>query len=346
MKTTKIYLLAVLSALFIVSCSNDDVVETPTLGAYQNGILVVNEGSANSGTISFLKSDGSAIAKDIYKAENNDELGKFVQNVFFNGDYAYIIAGGANKITVVNRKTFKVVNKIETGLKNPRYGVVVNGKAYVTNANTYSYVNQATGNTDDYVAVINLNTNTVESTINLNATADKLVAYSNKLYITDPYNSKLLVVDLANNTVNNSASIGLGANSMEIKDDTLYVLRDTEIVKVKLADNSVTTTPLDSSITSARNLDIEGAKLYFTVDNKVFTGEVATLLFSTTPIITYTSTSAYGKSYGFAVINDKIYIGDASDFSLEGKVYIYSTTGTLVKEYASGIAPNGFYYNN
>lgn len=348
MKTTKNYFLAVLTVLFIASCSKDEVVVDKPLGAYQNGILVLNEGGSGSGSTSFLKGDLSAITKDTYKSENSgDELGKYAQSIFFNGDYAYIISGGSNKITIVNRKTFKVVNKIETGLKAPRYGVVVNGKAYVTNANTYSYSNPATGNTDDYVSVINLSTNTIESTINLNATADKLVAYNNKLYIIEPYNnSKLLIVDLSNNTVNNSTAIGTGANSLEIKDGILYVLRANEIVKLKLSDNTVTTSALDASIASAKNLDLEGTKLYFTDDNKVFSGDIATLSVNTTPLITYTSTSAYGKAYGFAVINDKIYIGDGADFATEGKVYVYSNSGTLLKEYGSGIAPNSFYYNN
>ncbi len=349
LKSRKIYLITILSAIFIVSCSDDEVRPQPTpLGAYQNGVIVLNEGSANSGTVSFLNGNSSSIIKDIYRNENNnDELGKFAQSIFFNGDFAYIISGGANKITVVNRKTFKIVNKIETGLKNPRYGVVVNGKAYVTNANTYSFSNPATGNTDDYVAVINLNTNSVESNINLNTTADKLLTFNNRLYIIESYNnSKLLIVNLANNAIDDSISIGTGANSLEIKDSKLFILKGKEIVKVDLSNNSTATTLLSSSIVSAKNLDIEGSSIYFTDDNKVYKGDLATLNIGASPIITYTSSSAYGKAYGFAVINDKIFIGDAADFTLEGKVYIYSTSGTLINEFVSGIAPNSFYNNN
>lgn len=69
-------------------------------------------------------------------------------------------------INVVNRYTFKLIAKIDSGLANPRYGVTKDGKAYVTNANTYSYINPTTGDTDDYVAVINLATNKVESKLN------------------------------------------------------------------------------------------------------------------------------------------------------------------------------------
>ena len=67
---------------------------------------------------------------------------------------------------------------------------------------------------------------------------------------------------------------------------------------------------------------------------------------STTAILSYTSTSAYGKMYGFSVNNNYIYIADGGDFTANSKAYIYSISGTLQKELTVGVGPNGFYFNN
>src|SRR5690606_22260574 len=108
---------------------------------------------------------------------------------------------------------------IETGLVAPRYGVVKDGKAYVTNANTYANWGDpadAPGYTDDYVAVINLATNQVESKIELNATANRIVLENGKLYISEPYNNdKVLVVNPTTKTLEAPVNVGSDADTME-----------------------------------------------------------------------------------------------------------------------------------
>ena len=263
-----------------------------------------------------------------------------------------MIAGGSNVINVVNRYTFKLLAKIETGLITPRYGVVKNGKAYVTNANTYAYANPATGNTDDFVAVIDLATNEVESKINLNATANRIVLEGDKLYITEPYNSdKVLVVNTVTKALETPITVGSSANTMEVKNGILYVLASpygsaSKIVKVKLSDKSITEVVFPSALTDAGNLDIYGSKIYFTKGTGVYSMDIAATQPSGKLIFNYSSTSQYGVMYGFAVENDKIYIADGGDFASNSKAYVYSLTGTLQKEITVGVGPNGFYFNN
>ena len=64
----------------------------------------------------------------------------------------------------------------------------------------------------------------------------------------------------------------------------------------------------------------------------------ATELFSTT------EQSEYGV-YSFAVENNKIYVGDATDYSSNGKVYVYSFDGDLLADKTVGVIPAGFYFN-
>ncbi|WP_029272321.1 YncE family protein [Flavobacterium sp. KJJ] len=348
MKLTRLFLLALSVSLF-VSCSNDD--DNDPKGVYDNGFFILNEGNSDGGSVSFASDDLANFTADIYKTANaGDFAGVYLQNIFFDGDKAYIIAGGSNVINVVDRYTFKLIAKVETGLANPRYGVVKDGKAYVTNANTYYYINPATGNTDDYIAVIDLATNTVESKIALNATGDRILLENGKLYITEQYNNdKLLIVNPATKALEAPVTLGYGANTMEVKDGLLYILRSTygersEIVKVKLSDKSITKITFPEALDGAGYLDIYNDKAYYTVDKSVYAISTTATAASTTPILT-AALSADGSIYGFAVNKDKIFIADGGDFGSNSKAYIYNLSGTLQKELTVGVGPNGFYFN-
>ncbi len=361
MKFSKCFFVALTSISVLVSCTNDDLleevkpVEVGSKGAYDKGVFVLNEGGSGQGSVSFISNDLNSFTQDVYSTVNKGDLfGRYIQHMFFDGDNAYIIAGGSNVINVVNRYTFKLISKIETGLKNPRYGVVKNGKAYVTNANNYAawpVVANDPGNTDDYVAVINLATNTVESKIELKATANRIVLENGKLYITESYNNdKLLVVNPDTKIVESSVNIGFDADTMEAKDGVLYILKSSngtasEIVKVKLADKSVSTISFPSKISGAKNLDIYEDRIFYTIDSSVYSIPTTATIAGVSPIFSYASTSDYGKSYGFAVKNNYIYISDGGDFTANSKAYVYSLTGNLQKEYTVGVGPNGFYFN-
>jgi hypothetical protein len=355
MKFNKLFLIA-LSASMFVSCSNDDEESNEPQGVYDNGVFILNEGSAGQGTVSYLNDDYSIFTKDVYTtANNNDLLGKYAQNIFFYGDNAYIIAGGSDVINVVNRYTFKLVDKIDTGLKNPRYGVVRDGKAYVTNANVFADWGAPAndpGNKDDYVAIIDLKTNKYESKIDLNTTANRLVAENGKLYITEPLNStKLLVVNIATKKLETPIEIGLSADCIEEEDGYLYILKgsyvdDSEIVKVKLSDKSISKIILPESLGRAGYLDIEDNKVYYTAGKSVYAISTSAATASTTAILTSPLSGDDGYIYGFAVNDNRIYLADGGDFKSDSKAFIYSLNGTLEKEIEVGVGPNGFYFND
>lgn len=345
MKFSKLLLIALSLSLF-VSCSSDD--DNTTKGAYENGFFILNEGSAGQGTVSFSTNDFTSFTKDAYTAANgSDLLGKYAQNIFFDNDRAYIIAGGSNVINVVDRYTFKLIAKVDSGLANPRYGVIKDGKAYVTNANTYYSTKNPNGNTDDYVAVINLNTYVVESKIQLNATANRIILKDEKLYITEPYNSdKLLVVNTATKALETPVTVGFSSDTMEEENGILYILRGpygdrSEIVKVKLSDKTTSTITFPESLDGAGFLDIYNGKIYYTAGNSVYAISTSATAASETAILT----SNIGYLYGFAVNNNHIYIADSGDFKADSKAYVYSLTGSLEKELAVGVGPNGFYFN-
>ncbi|MDI1256811.1 MAG: hypothetical protein PSV16_12000 [Flavobacterium sp.] len=345
MKLRNFFFLAAISSVVLVSC-NDTSSSSAPLGAYDNGILVVNEGNGTAGSVTFIGNDMTTIQQDVYGAENaGDGIGGYVQSIFFDGDRAFIISNGSNKITVVNRYTFELIDKIETGFSVPRYGVVVDGKAYVTNLKTFGDL------TDDFIAVINLETLAVESTIPVNAIADKIVAKNGKLYVANGNygeGSSLTVINAATGTITATVDLGIAPNSLEEKDGNLYVLCSnyfdpSKLVKVSLSNNQVVSTvTLPESLGNAQNLDIDGGKIYFTVNSDVFSTALNATTVSETPLFASAATTLYG----FSVNDGKIYVSDANDYVSDGKVFVYATTGTLENQFTVGLIPNGFYFND
>ena len=205
MKITKsIFKLFVLSLVF-TSCSNNDEEFPEITGNYKDGIIVSAEGSFKSkdGSISYVNENLNRLATNfIYTGVNNAQLGGLIQSIAFSDTEAYIILNDVNTIIVADRYTFKKITEINTGLANPRYMAISNGKGYVTNWGATNYTTN-----DDYLAVIDLSTNTLEaSTISLSYGVEQIVASNNKLYITHQgaysSNNIVSVVDLsAGNTV-------------------------------------------------------------------------------------------------------------------------------------------------
>ena len=350
MRTTfkKIALLAVSISFFMVSCSSDDNNVATSQGVFDNGIFITNEGNSalSTASISFISENGT-IEQDIFRAvnPNAEELGTYLQDMFFDDTRAFIISGSANKITVVDRYTFQYIATIATNISNPRYGVVENGKAFIVNQADWS-----TG-ADDYVTVVNLS-NYTTSTIALEVSSDHIIKANGKVYVSNGYygnGNSVSVINPATNVIDEVIDLGAGNSpaTLQEKNGVVYVLAGAKIFKINTVDNLISgSIAIPTTIENPKNLKIADSKIYFTGNStSVYATELNATTVSATPILSYTSTSAYGPMYGFAVNNGKIYISDGGDFASDSDAYVYSTSGLLLNTYTVGVGPNGFYFN-
>ncbi|AUC84036.1 cell surface protein [Polaribacter sp. ALD11] len=201
--TKSIFKLFIFSLVF-TSCSEKNEVIPELSGRYNNGIIISAEGNFGNkdGSISYVNENLNRLATNfIYTGVNDAQLGGLVQSISFSDTEAYIILNDVNTIVVADRYTFEKKTEIKTGLKNPRYMAIANGKGYVTNWGSGS------DTSDDYLAVIDLKTNTMEAvTIPLDNGVERILAKNSKLYVSHKgafsSNNIISVVDLsANNTV-------------------------------------------------------------------------------------------------------------------------------------------------
>lgn len=355
MKINKLILTAIAGSLLFVSCSDDDSDSNRPSGAYDNGMLIINQGNWGQGnsTVSFL-SDELVLENNIFGAVNPGHiLGDTAQDIGFKGDLAYIVMNASNKIQIVNRYTFAHVGTI-SGLDNPRYIAIEDNKAYVTNWGDGSVT------TDDYVAVINLSTNAVTSEIAVAEGPERILEEDGKLYVSHKggygYGNTITVINASSGAVVTTISVGDVPNTMEEEDGKLYVMcegkpfwADSEtpgsLVVINLSTNTVASTIAFTGTSHPSNLVIEDDKIYFTEGSDIYTMAKNATTLPSAPLFTTAEQGVYGVS-AFAVEDNRIYVGDATDFNSNGKVYVYSLAGTLQNTFTVGITPAGFYFND
>ena len=349
MKTIKkLLVLAFAIPLFFTSCSDDDNSGgNSSQGQFDNGFFVLNEGNSSLSTasVTFVKNDGT-VEQDIFRTINPDasEIGTYLQNIFFDDTRAFIVSGSANSVTVVNRYTFEYIATVSTDLTNPRYGVVSNGKAFVTNSGNFS----ATGG---FVTVINLSDYSTTK-MELNTTTERIIEEDGKVYVSNGYygNGNTITVIDSHSLATQTIDLGTGnsPSTLDEENGTLYVLTETEIVKINTSNNTISgTVAIPSEIASPKNLTIEDNRIYFTGNStSVYSLGLNATTVSSTALFSYESDSAWGAMYGFAVEDGKIYIADGGDFASDSQIYIYSTTGNLLNTHTVGVGPNGFYFND
>ncbi len=354
----KLFLGAAVSlSLFATSCNNDDdgpgIVEPQ--GDYVNGYFVLNEGNfgGSNASVSFIGNDGT-VQNNIFNAVNGTGLGDTAQSMTLDEDRAYIVVNGSNTIEVVNRYTFQRIGTISSGLMNPRYMEIENGKGYVSNWGDPSNPN------DDFIAVINLSTLNVSSAISVAEGPERMEEENGKLYVAHAggygYGNSVSVINTSNNNVVASISVGDVPNSLVEENGTLYVLcagkaawtgeeTSGKLVLINTSSNNVTSTLEFPATQHPSQLTEDAGKLYYTIDNSIYTANLSLTSLPNSPVFSTGEQGVYGV-YGFEVENGKIYVADAGDFISDGKVLVYNSTGTLESTLTVGALPNGIYFNN
>ncbi|HFX18048.1 MAG TPA: YncE family protein, partial [Flavobacteriales bacterium] len=178
MNKNKLLLLLAIIGVGLTSCEKKT--STIAKGEYENGIFIVNEGQFGHGnaSISFTDENASTIENEIYKSVNDVALGDQAQSIGFNGDKAYIVVTGSNKIEVTNANTMERLVTISSGLTNPRYFETISA-----NTALVSCWGDPLDATDDYLAIINTSSDAVSNTIPVALGPEKMVKNDDYLFV-------------------------------------------------------------------------------------------------------------------------------------------------------------------
>lgn len=344
--------LSLFATMLLVSCSNDDGNQpgpNPP-AAYEDGVLITNEGPFNngSGTITYVSNDFATVEQTIYRTVNGTDLGNIVQSMGFQDDQAYIVVSNSQKIEIANRYTFEATDSITTGLENPRYFVAADGvKGYVSDWG------DPNDNSDDYIAVVDLRTNEVSATIPVPFGPEKMVANAGKIYVAHQggFGQNNVVSVISGNSVLSGITVGDVPNSLLVSGDVLYVLcggnpaytgNETagSLVKIDLTGGQASETLTFGTTQHPSALTINGDKLYYNLDGKVY--ELATTA-TTLPGADIIN----GNFYALKAHDGMLYATDAGDFASRGSLKVFDlSTNQEIQDIQTGIVPGGIFFND
>lgn len=352
MKIKNNLVLALSLIILSFSCSSDDDNhQQEPQGAYENGILITNEGNygQGNGTITFVSDDFSYAENKVFSNVNGTLLGDTAQSIGFYEDLAYIVVNNSQKIEVVNRYSFQSVATIDSGLSNPRFITFVSGKGYVTNWGDGSNPE------DDFVAVINLETNTVSSIIPVEEGPERIVSNGSAIYIAHQgghgQNNIVSVIQPNSESVT-KITVGDVPNSLGFDNQgTLYVLsggvpawtgNETggQLDVINTSSNTVSATLEFSDDEHPSNLSF-GEALYYTLNGGVYKLALGS---STLP----TASEIENVNFNFMAIHNNVLYGvDAGDYTSNGTLHSFDLgTNAPMHSKEVGIIPGGIYFND
>ena len=359
MKTKQInpcIIAATLAFVAFTGCKKDEPSNnnTTTPGAYDSGVFITCEGAftGGTGTVSFYNRTNKAVSNDIFQTANNIPLGNVVQSMSIFNSKGYIVVNNAGKVEVVNAGDFKSSGTI-TGFNQPRYFLGINSsKAYVSEWGLTGF--------EGAVKVVNLSNNSITSTISTGKGAEHMVKSGDFAYVACSggygIDSTLTVINTVSDTISAKITIGDNPNSLQIDaNGKLWVLcggindyatpaNNTagKLICMNTSGNIaefVFTFPSTSSHPSGLVINSAKNKLYYNYDGKVYVQDITAGSLNTTETI---NRSFYGL--GIDPSNDYIFASDAEDFSSNGWVFRYNTTGSVVDSFQVGIIPGNFYF--
>jgi len=348
-----LHILIVSLSVSLWSCKKDKTENPSPLPStkYQNGTYILYQGpfSSGSGALDFYSFAGDSLISDLF-----GKIGKTIGT----SPWDMAIGGTKMAITVSTSKTLKIVDLINfatvdsvTGLENPRYVAIAGEKAYVSDWGNYD---ASFNSPSPKIVIVNLNSKNVVKKINLpfNMRPEGVVSVAGRIYVAiqgDIYGTtvgdKVYIINPSADVITDSVTVG-GYPTLFATDsrDRLLVTcqKDSAIYRIKLSDNK-----LENKVQAQRALNSNGViagtgslgDTYVLLKTGIVRFGLDATTVSSSPLISGTSFEAIG----FDNRNQRIFVADNGGFTTNGKVMIYNTSGSKLKEWNATVAtPRAF----
>ena len=328
----------------------------PFIGfAQSSSVYITNEGNfgTGNGSLSIYDKTTNLVSNDVFSSNNGGALlGDVVQSMECINGSGYICVNNSSTIQVIDENHLYVA---AIQVSQPRYLKQVNtSKAYASDWGING------------IQVIDLLSNTVSSTINCGTGPEGIAVSNGFAYVCNVggwgLDSTVTVINTNTDAVETTLTVGDKPNSAVVDingnvwiltggfteyDANWNVISETPGV---LAMINTSTNTIESSLVfpignHPEDLVINGAgnKLYYSDGSwskAVYEFGINDVDLSTTPII---DRSFYGL--GYDPVSNEIYGSDAVDFTQQGWVYRYATSGAVIDSFQVGIIPGSFAFS-
>lgn len=336
--------------LCLVSCMKQETPDGEENGfaAVQGqSMFVINSGQFGYGnsTLSCYDTKLHTVASGLFYNVNGFRLGDTGQSMSVYGDTGWIVVNNSKVIFAVDMSNMKEKGRI-TGLTSPRYiSLVSDSKAYVTDL----YENR--------IVIANPQTFQITGAVDIGAPAEQMVISDGFMYVNCwSYGKEIIKIDLETDRVADRLEVGVQPCSMALDaDGNLWVLTDgggwaenpagyekPALVKIDMAAFEIESKFFFNEYVTVSNLQIDpsGTTLYWLASG-VWKMDVKSSSLPGSPFIESKDGQIF-YALTTSPYDGDIFISDAVDYMQNGKVYRYSSDGTLKDEFPAGVCPVNF----
>jgi len=303
-------------------------------------VYVLSEGgvSAGTSTLSMLNAQSDEFTQSIFNPGNiglfSDGLISYDGNIYMTEQGNF---GGSGKIYKLD-SAGTVLNSAVIGT-NPYSLAISNNKVYVTNG--------PAGN----VSVLNLNDFSFVKNITVGAYPQEIIAKNNLVFVANnsvwggASDSTVSVISAEFDSVISTIIVKLNPSSLAITNNNFLLIgcpgndSTAMIYKVDLTSFAKVDSFLIPGYGFGKdiNVDKNNDEIYF----KGSTNDIIALDLKTGNVnrVVDAQSVAFTYGYGYDYSNGVHYLLDAKDFSSNGSLITYSSDGTLLHTYETGIAP-------
>ncbi len=355
MKTTPLFCIFFLVILFISSCSEEE--NGPKHTGFLHGLYIVNEGNFlnNNGSISYYNPDSVKLVNKLFQTINQRVLGDVVQSFGVADDKGFIVVNNSQKVEVVDIETFVSIGTI-TDTDYPRYFLRISkSKGYLTN-----------GAFAGVVKVIDLKTLAITKEITVGNGPENLVRWGDRVFVANSggwsYDNTISVIDIDADVVIDSIEVGDNPTELAVdKNGNIWVLCKGNVVYDQYW-NIIDETDSEIYVIDSDDLSIEksfvvgqtgdyfnpvrlacshdGNTIYYLEADGIYAMGIADVSPPGVPLI---NRSFYGIDVNQ---NDGTIFGlSANNFTTDGYMFRYTTSGMLIDSLKVGIGPNGVVTN-
>lgn len=313
-----------------------------TFAQYANGILIGNEGNFGSpnADVSYWDSETMQVTNEVYETVNNENLGDVLQNIGIYGDKAYLVLNNSNKIVVVDRETFVKETVVTEHISLPRYITFANDKYYVTSSGDFN------------VSIFNIEDNTYLSEVVVDTQVEEIEAIGNHVFVQNGWygvGNNIVVLDAT--TDQSVANIGVeeGINGIVTDGEYLYSVSSsneyTHVYKIDGESLEIVAESRFTDVVGGKKITVSDDIVFFVANGNQVYGLPDSLEGTPTLLLTE-SENSWDTFYGFNVIGDYIFSGDANAFTEQSTVRVFDIeTGDLTMDFTTGMGTNAFYLN-
>lgn len=334
--------------IFILFACDDNSSERP-LGAYETGILIMNEGAfgSNDGEVYHIEPASGFLKQNIFETENNRPFAGLLEDMVMEGERLYLVAN-TGKVEIVNPADFKSRGAVAGGLDQPRSLAINGNKLFISDYGPYD----ASYNTpDSYIAVVNgLDGGAVGKKIQVSNKPEDLYSIGKFVLVAGSEENSLQVIDSEFETLTKTLVVAGSPTQFFTIGNQLWLFAPASdkvyFHRINTSDFNLTET-LEMAIPDATGKMAIGnnGRIYLLTSTgwPSYEDAVASVsLLNSQPFVKDLITGSGFYGIGFDQNRGELYVSNAKGFQGNGNVTVYNESGTVLKTLEVGRGPSGF----